>query len=81
MDSAEEAVVDNESLSDGLEILKRGMSETQHHSLRFRHLEHVLKDKERKRDKEENDKRIKHEGRRDFLRSKGVSTQNIRVTT
>ena len=79
VDSAEEAVVEQQSSNDILENLKRNMSVTQPHSLRYRQLEHMLKDQERKRDIEENDKRVRHEGRKEMLRNRGVSTQNIEL--
>ena len=79
VDSAEEAVVDHQSSNDILENLKRNMSDTQPHSLRYRQLEHMLKDQERKRDIEENDKRVRHERRKEMLRNQGVSTQNIEL--
>ena len=79
VDSAEETVVEQQSSNDILENLKRNMSGTQPHSLRYRQLEHMLKDQERKRDIEENDKRVRHEGRKEMLRNRGVSTQNIEL--
>ena len=77
--SAEEAVVEHQSSNNILENLKCNMSVTQPHSLRYRQLEHMLKDQERKRDIEENDKRVRHEGRKEMLRNQGVSTQNIEL--
>ena len=65
VDSAEETVVEQQSSNDILENLKRNISGTQLHSLRYRQLEHMLKDQERKRDIEENDKRVRHEGRKE----------------
>ena len=79
VDSAEETVVEQQSSNDILEHLKRNMSGTQPHSLRYRQLEHMLKDQERKRDIEENDKRVRHEGRKEMFRNRGVSTQNIEI--
>ena len=57
VDSAEEAVVEQQSSNDILENLKRNTSATQPHSLRYRQLEHMLKDQEHTRDIEENDTR------------------------
>ncbi|XP_068728633.1 trichohyalin-like [Montipora capricornis] len=79
VDSAEEAVIDHQSSNDILENLKRNMSDTQPHSLRYRQLEHMLKDQERKRAMEENDKRVRHERRKEMLRNRGVRTQNIEL--
>ena len=79
VDSAAEAVVDHQSSNNILENLKCNMSDTQPYSLRYRQLEHMLKDQERKCDMEENDKRVRHERRKEMLRNRGVSTQNIEL--
>ena len=73
VDSVEEAVVDHQ-LSNDIQNLKRNMSKIQPHSLRYRQLEHMLKDRERKHDIEEHDKRVRHERRKEVLKNQGVST-------
>ena len=61
VDSREEAIVNHQLTNNVLENVKRNMSETQPHSLRYRQLEHMLKNQERKRDIQVNDKRARHE--------------------
>ena len=64
---------------DVLDVLKEALARSHPESLRHRQVRHMLSEEERKRSVQENFNRQQHLQRIDYLREKGVSTQNAEL--
>lgn len=77
-DNCDEDAVGSTSI-DWLDLLREAVSRSHPDSLRYRQVQHMLMEEDKKRTEEEKRKRQRHLRRKSTLRKNGVSTQNAEL--